>query len=228
MPNEQFWTARLTHLRAFVDEHGRMPRRTPTTPSQERSLSVWLANQRRYLAAGHLAPHREEQLDILLPAWRYSTSLPVPGQRTDELAVLTARLIRREARWADSLTQLVSFIHTQGRLPRSTADDRGERRLADWLHTQRRNHRKGLLQQGRRHQLDQALPDWQHHTTAPFPPTFTPPAPTSDPVASTGHEAPGSAACSRSGFQSNEDSWIRQLSAVAEYLAAAVIVVRCR
>lgn len=102
--NEDRWRARLDRLTAWIDSHGRFPRRTA---GEERSLCLWLAEQRRFDRAGTLDPARRLQL------------ARIPGALLE--------------RTPDRLDQLATFHAEHGRLPRTTAADPKERSLAAYL-----------------------------------------------------------------------------------------------
>jgi hypothetical protein len=68
-PRQQTWLEMVRLLEAFVDEHGRLPKRTPARTSDvpdceqhERMLSMWCANQRRFERAATVdKPYPEER-----------------------------------------------------------------------------------------------------------------------------------------------------------------------
>ncbi|MTD14686.1 hypothetical protein GIS00_12110 [Nakamurella sp. YIM 132087] len=217
VPNEQFWSARLAELRAFIDQHDRPPRRTPTTPLHERSLSYWLGNQRRYLADGTLARHRRAQLDRLWPDWCSQVLLPAKADPNGNPVGRPRQVLGREARWVQMLANVQSFIEGQDRPPRTNAPGRDERRLATWLVTQRKNFRIGVLRANRIAQLNESISDWLQPADRFWSviPNFEVPPPPSWTTADHG-ASPASA----SGFQIDNDRWLERLAAVIAHLAA--------
>ncbi|WP_407666937.1 helicase associated domain-containing protein [Nakamurella alba] len=76
--------------------------------------------------------------------------------------------------WEQRLAELVQFAADAGRWPRATGKAPiAERRLGQWLTTQRRELRGCALTEHRRRRLDQQLPQW--HTAGVITPA--PPAP---------------------------------------------------
>jgi hypothetical protein len=69
IPRQQTWLEMVQLLEAFVDENGRLPKRTPARTSDipdceqhERMLSMWCANQRRFERAATVdKPYPEER-----------------------------------------------------------------------------------------------------------------------------------------------------------------------
>jgi hypothetical protein len=69
VPRQQTWLEMVQLLEAFVDENGRLPKRTPARTSDiaeceqhERMLSMWCANQRRFERAATVdKPYPEER-----------------------------------------------------------------------------------------------------------------------------------------------------------------------
>lgn len=102
--NDDRWHARLDRLTAWIDTHGDFPRRTD---GEERSLCLWLAEQRRFDRAGTLG-----------------------GNRRRLLAEIPGALLERAP---DRLGQLADFHAEHGRLPRTTGTDPQERALGAYL-----------------------------------------------------------------------------------------------
>lgn len=102
--NDPRWMARYEDLVRCRERTGRLPRRAVES---ERLLESWMNEQRRFHRSGTLPAHREEKLRL------------IPG-------VLLER--RR-----DRLVELAEFHAAHGRLPRTTAKDPAEARLAKYL-----------------------------------------------------------------------------------------------
>lgn len=102
--NDDRWRARLDRLTAWIDTHGAFPRRTA---GEERSLCLWLAEQRRFDRAGTLTDSRRR-----------------------ELAEIPGALLQRIP---DRLGQLAEFHAGHGRLPKTTSPDPAERSLGFYL-----------------------------------------------------------------------------------------------
>ncbi|MFP3460073.1 helicase associated domain-containing protein [Arthrobacter globiformis] len=64
------WQQRLQELQRIRAAGGEWPRHQKTDDRQERTLGVWLHQQRIDYRAGRMDPTKEEQLNRLLPGWR--------------------------------------------------------------------------------------------------------------------------------------------------------------
>lgn len=64
------WARRLNELQQLRAGGGLWPRHQKTDDPDERSLGVWLHQQRIEYRAGRLDPAKEEKLNHLLPGWR--------------------------------------------------------------------------------------------------------------------------------------------------------------
>lgn len=135
------WKVQLAQLAAFLAEHGRRPYRGGHEHAEGR-LMHWLTTQRSYDRAGKLPGHRARWLTEVLPGWRTDT-----------------RALHFDAQWRLNLAQVLVFRAEHGRLPESTTEP-AEYFLARWLQRQRRDHRNGTLEAGRRAALDAQLPGW--------------------------------------------------------------------
>lgn len=102
--NDERWLVRYEALADCVEERGRFPRRTVDS---ERSLYMWLNDQRRFHRAGTLARHRAERLAV------------IPG------ALIEKRRNRIE--------ELADFYARNGRLPKTTSPDPEEANLAVYM-----------------------------------------------------------------------------------------------
>ncbi len=67
-PRPTLWAARLQDLRAFVAEHGHMPRFN-TQEEPEHGLCLWISGQRTAARRGTLLSERRVALDRWLPGW---------------------------------------------------------------------------------------------------------------------------------------------------------------
>ncbi|MGX5697370.1 helicase associated domain-containing protein [Agromyces soli] len=133
------WRARAESLGAFVETAGRLPTDASGAPASERALAQWLRRQRELARAGRLGEPRTRRLDALAVGW----------------------LDPRELEWrANAVAVGLHLAHTGG-YPSAGADDLDERRLANWLRTQRRAERASRLAPGRLAWLDLNLPSWR-------------------------------------------------------------------
>lgn len=64
------WQHRLQELQRIRAAGGEWPRHQKTDDRQERTLGVWLHQQRIDYRAGRMDPAKEEQLNRLLPGWQ--------------------------------------------------------------------------------------------------------------------------------------------------------------
>lgn len=101
-------------LERFVAEHGRLPTRRDATEDATTSWLIdWIRYQRR--SADRLSTYQRARL-ALIPGWSFSP---------------------RHDSWADSLHDYEIFVRDLGRVPRRSAPDRSERRLALWHRNQK-------------------------------------------------------------------------------------------
>ncbi|MTD17128.1 hypothetical protein GIS00_24640 [Nakamurella sp. YIM 132087] len=68
--DDAVWKARLQSVLMHAAAHGRLPGQGQSAAPAERSLALWLANQRREHSCGLMPSDRVEQLDSTLPGWR--------------------------------------------------------------------------------------------------------------------------------------------------------------
>lgn len=121
-PHDERWTSHLEDYRAFVQTHGRHPRR-PSADRLEALLSEWAHEQRR-LQRGQrkqpLRPDRRAELEAV-DGWMWNPRRgPTP----------------RPDRWESQRQQVERHFLEHGQYPRLTADDARERRLAGWVKNQ--------------------------------------------------------------------------------------------
>ena len=112
---------------------------------RESALAGWLVRRRRQAADGTLSSAYAEALEAI-PGWReYPTK-----QDSDE------------ARWRQRLGEVADYLAAGNELPRhSKTDDREERTLGVWLHTQRIDHRAGKLTLIKEILLNETIPGWR-------------------------------------------------------------------
>lgn len=67
------------------------------------------------------------------------------------------------ARWAQRLDEVAAYLAAGREWPRhNKTDDREERTLGVWLHTQRITRRAGKLNQAKEYRLNETIPGWQY------------------------------------------------------------------
>ncbi|KQO98551.1 helicase associated domain-containing protein [Leifsonia sp. Leaf264] len=113
---EDAWRARAADLERFIQVRHRTPLRNGRG---EASLAIWLMNQQTAEKKGTLPAPRSERLAQIL------------SQSGETLA---------KGAWSTTLSNLEAFVAANGRLPRRGSSDIVERRLADWVNTQRHRH----------------------------------------------------------------------------------------
>lgn len=134
------WRQRAKAADEFQAAHGRLPRLGGE--SEERSLYIWLARQRRLYEKG-LLPDAKVVLLKKLSGWNQS-----PQQVLNEA-------------WQEKLASVSRFIAANNRIPRykhHTSEQ--ERVLGVWLHNQHQRRSKGTLLRWRLDALNTELPDW--------------------------------------------------------------------
>lgn len=131
----------LEHVAAFHEQQGRWPSAVSSLEF-ERSLGIWLNQQRVDLAAGDMDQFRRSFLDMHLPGWKISP----------------------EEAWHERAREASDFILAYGRLPKMEAESAGERIIAIWLTTQRALARTETLDFLRSTWLDAHCPGWRGRT----------------------------------------------------------------
>lgn len=134
---ETAWSDRAQAVAEFHNREGRWPS-TVAKGSGEKSLGVWLANQRTRLRKDMLRPDRRAFLDKAAPGW-YD--------------------LYREA-WEGRATGLALFYMIELRWPDADAEDAAERKLGRWLDVQKMRARRGELSRERIASLDAVAHGW--------------------------------------------------------------------
>ncbi|SEQ04956.1 helicase associated domain-containing protein [Arthrobacter sp. OV608] len=133
----------LQDVLAFHETEGRLP--VSGLSRRESTMAEWLTRRRKDDAKGTLSPTYAEALDSI-PGWRQNTA-------------------KREAdavRWKDRLTEVAAWLAGGNDWPRhQKTDERDERTLGVWLHTQRIDHRAGKLTAAKEAQLNEVIPGWR-------------------------------------------------------------------
>lgn len=140
------WAGRrnLSDVLAFYRKHGRLPGTHEKTP-RKRALGMWLLRRRQEAAAGTFSPVYREALAVI-PGW------DTPSTRKTE----------DEVRWQQRLDRIRDVRSGGGDWPRhQKTDDRDERTLGVWLHTQRIDYRAGRMDPVKAEQLNDLLPGWR-------------------------------------------------------------------
>ncbi|TNB74208.1 helicase-associated protein [Arthrobacter sp. BB-1] len=130
-------------LLAFYEVEGRLPVHGRST--RESALAGWLTRRREQAAAGTLCPAYGEALDTI-PGWR-----DYPSKRDADAA-----------RWKRRLNEVADYLAAGNDWPRhNKTDDREERLLGVWLHTQRIDYRAGKLAAAKEVELNTVIPGWR-------------------------------------------------------------------
>lgn len=131
------------YILALYQAQGRLP--VTGRSKQETALAGWLARRRAQAAAGALSPAYAAILDEI-PGWR--------DHQTKRDADQT--------RWKVRLAEVAAYLGAGNELPRhGKTDDKDERALGVWLHTQRIGYRAGTLTAAKEAQLNQLIPGWR-------------------------------------------------------------------
>ncbi len=133
------WDANADELVAFRAAHGTWPSMIAADPDEKR-LGVWLGTQRTAARKDTLEAVRQERLDTDAPGWNST----------------------RDDTWDIRAGELVAFRAAHGTWPSMKAADLDERRLGQWLGSQRTDARKDTLEEGRRERLDTDTPGWNN------------------------------------------------------------------
>lgn len=132
----------MEEILAFYEASGRLP--VASRSARETALAGWLARRRAQAAAGTLSP-TYAALDTI-PNWRDQ-----PTKRDADAA-----------RWQQRLVEVAAYLAAANEWPRvNKTNDRDERVLGVWLHTQRIDYRAGKLTAAKEAQLNEAIPGWR-------------------------------------------------------------------
>lgn len=132
----------MEEILAFYEAEGRLP--VASRSVRETALAGWLARRRAQAAAGTLSP-AYAALDTI-PNWRDH-----PTKRDIDAA-----------RWKQRLAEVAAYLAAGNEWPRvNKTDDRDERVLGVWLHTQRIDYRIGKLTAAKEARLNEVIPGWR-------------------------------------------------------------------
>ena len=133
----------LEDVLAFYEAERRLP--VNGRSRRESTLAEWLTRRRKEAAAGTLSPVYATALEAI-PNWQ-----DYPTKRDADAA-----------RWTQRLGEVSAWRAAGNDWPRhQKTDDREERVLGVWLHTQRIDSRAGKLTAGKEKQLNKAIPGWR-------------------------------------------------------------------
>lgn len=133
----------LEDVLAFYGAEGRLP--VTGRSNRESALAGWLTRRREQAATGALSPTYARALDAIF-GWRDQ-----PTKRKADAA-----------RWTQRLGEVAAYLKAGNEWPRhNKTDDREERVLGVWLHTQRIDYRAGKLTADKEAQLNKVLPGWR-------------------------------------------------------------------
>ncbi|GGI00112.1 helicase associated domain-containing protein [Arthrobacter liuii] len=133
----------LQKVLAFYTAEGRLP--VHRRSQRESALAGWLVRRRQEADNGRLSPAYADALDAI-PGWR-----TYPTKRDADAA-----------RWKQRLAEVSAYLAAGNEFPRhNKTDDREERTLGVWLHTQRIDYRAGKLTQAKEAQLNEIIPGWR-------------------------------------------------------------------
>lgn len=153
------WEVMFTRLRAYHAEHENC--RVPSKWPQDQQLASWVGTQRMRKSEGKLSAERIAKLDTLKFEWR-------PGRSGDGD-------VEREP-WEMMFAQLQAFHQATGHasVPQTFA---ANKKLAWWVTTQRRKHRKKKLAEWQIAHLNELNFEWDGGRKGGRPRTNTPKPP---------------------------------------------------
>ncbi|GAB4822676.1 hypothetical protein N2152v2_009722 [Parachlorella kessleri] len=135
------WEVRFQQVQDFVQQHGRLPRRTARSNSPflpaEKELGVWVHSQRQKFKDQKLSAEQRQRgkgstnRSSALTAEQQAALAAVPGWYWDE-----------DDRWEQQRQQLEAFVWQHGRMPRKEPTRQealltGEKKLSIWYKCQR-------------------------------------------------------------------------------------------
>lgn len=116
------WSERAEEVKRFREVEGRWPSQIASDEG-ERSLGVWLSNQRSQAHRGELFNRKRAALDRYLPGWDTGS---------------------RDETWYRNADALGAFVSEHDKWPSKNAIGQEERRLGSWLHNRRQDSRTGV------------------------------------------------------------------------------------
>ena len=132
----------MEEILAFYEAEGRLP--VASRSALETVLAGWLVRRRAEAAAGTLSA-AYAALDTI-PNWRDQ-----PTKRDTDAA-----------RWTQRLAEIAAYLAAGNDWPRvNKTDDRDERTLGVWLHTQRMDYQAGKLTAVKESRLNEVIPGWR-------------------------------------------------------------------
>jgi superfamily II DNA or RNA helicase len=121
----EHWVANLGRLEAFIELNGKLPR-GGAGDSAERRLGAWLNNQKMNYSA---APENCKRImKTMHGEWTaIIQKYPILFESFDDV-------------WRRSAGEIEAFVQRTGKCPSTQSKDAAEKRLGNWLHTQRTNY----------------------------------------------------------------------------------------
>lgn len=140
------WRRRLKEAQDFLATHGRLPRYDGDTV--ERSLHVWVGEQRRAYHRGQLSTPKIVLLGNALSGWNIAT-----------------RQLELDQHWQTRLNQLLDYIKATSQIPRYRKyETENEHKLGVWLHAQHQERLKNTLNPWRLKALNDSIVNWHSRT----------------------------------------------------------------
>lgn len=138
------WRKRLAEALAFQETYQRLPR--TDGDGAERSLALWVADQRLSYMKGRMSVPKIVLLDDLLD-WHIDVHQQVLDQK-----------------WRHQLAAVKEFVDATGRWPRYRKfESEHERVLGVWLHNQHQRRAENTIQPWRLKALNETLPSWHSY-----------------------------------------------------------------
>jgi superfamily II DNA or RNA helicase len=135
---EDDWTATCTEVAAWYAKHGRSPRGGRAVSSAERALGRWIGYQRNRYRTGGLSAARMKRLEAI-PGWSWD---------------------KHDDDWDLACTEVAAWYAEHGSAPRaSRAAPSAERKLGQWVSTQRAAYKSDILDDIRAERLE-AITGW--------------------------------------------------------------------
>lgn len=144
-PGGTQYERRLAQLRAYIEEHNRMPPKSAVVDGF--NLGRWLINQRRAYANGTLDPARAEQLSAI-PLWNGAATGRIKSSARES-----------DAEFDEAFGILRAWIDRQGHADVPVAEVAAKFALGTWVKVRRREHSAGSVPAARVEQLE-AVSGW--------------------------------------------------------------------
>ena len=134
---------RAQQLKAFFDQHNRLPSRSKSADTAEYKLARWLQVQRKEFYAGRLLPVKEQYLNDTMGSAEWQEP------------------VKQSLSFYDMVERLKVWVAEEdGALPVISAIDDDNIKIGEWVHNRRTDYKQGKLTEEQIAALE-SIPGWQ-------------------------------------------------------------------